>query len=211
MLIGLTGNMAAGKSTVADALRERGFTVIDADGIAHELLRERAVVIKLSELFGSDILDKNGGIDRARLASAAFSSEENTKKLNLATHPLILTRMLRLAGEAERAFPGKPVFCDVPLLFETRFDMFCDMTLVVASDDETRYKRIELRDGLTREQAKLRINRQMPQDEKIRRADIVIMNDGAIGELYEKVDAALYEIDARIAERSGGAQENADE
>lgn len=190
MIIGLTGSMAAGKSTVSKMLLERGFTVIDADKVSREIIEDEAIRSALYDAFGGGVFDPGGTVDRAALADAAFSSRENTLKLNAITHPAIIKRLILLAKEAEALSPA-PVFCDVPLLFETGFDAYCDRVIVVAASDEVRYLRIMLRDGLSREKAKLRIENQMPQEEKIARACAVIMNDGTLGDLKRSVDAAL--------------------
>ncbi|MBR4435009.1 MAG: dephospho-CoA kinase [Clostridia bacterium] len=190
MIIGLTGSMAAGKSTVSNMLIERGFTVIDADRVSREITEDELVKSALNDAFGGGVFAPNGDIDRAALADAAFSSRENTAKLNAITHPAIIKRLILLAKEAESLSPV-PVFCDVPLLFETGFDAYCDRVIVVAASDEVRYLRIMLRDGLPREKAKLRIEKQMPQEEKIARACAVIMNDGTLYDLERSVDAAL--------------------
>lgn len=193
MIIGLTGSMAAGKSTVSALLRKFGLEIVDADEIAHDVLHSPEATLRLAELFGKDILDENGRIIHSALAGKAFASKEETEKLNAVIHPEVIRRMLRLADELSTD-PDTPVVFDVPLLFESGMDKFCDSIIVVAAGDETRYLRIMLRDGLNREQAAQRVEKQMPQEEKIRRADAVIYNDGTLAELVGRTREALLSI-----------------
>lgn len=193
MIIGLTGSMAAGKSTVSALLRKFGLEIVDADEIAHDVLHSPEATLRLAELFGEDILDENGRIIHSALAGKAFASKEETEKLNAVIHPEVIRRMLRLADELSTD-PDTPVVFDVPLLFESGMDKFCDSIIVVAAGDETRYLRIMLRDGLNREQAAQRVEKQMPQEEKIRRADAVIYNDGTLAELVGRTREALLSI-----------------
>lgn len=191
MIIGLTGSMASGKSTVSAMLREYGFYVVDADEEAHAVLELPAVRRELAELFGEDILDENGAVVRARLAEKAFASAEETAKLNAVTHPAVIETMLEKAEEFLLEYPEIPVVFDVPLLFESGMDKLCDRVVTVAADDEVRYLRIMLRDGLTRTEASRRVARQTPQEEKIARSDEVIFNNGTLTELRREVTRAL--------------------
>ena len=186
--------MAAGKSTVSKILKEQGFFIIDADRTAHEVLKQPAVIERLAEAFGRDILTPDGQIDHPRTAEKAFASAENTAKLNAVVHPAVIETMLETADEFLLEYPEIPVIFDVPLLFEAGMDKYCDRILTVAADDETRYLRIMLRDGLTREQAARRIARQMPQEVKIARSDAVIWNDAGLPELRDSILSALAKI-----------------
>ncbi|MBQ5488937.1 MAG: dephospho-CoA kinase, partial [Clostridia bacterium] len=150
MILGLTGSMASGKSTVSAMLKEYGLYVLDADEEAHAVLELPAVRRELAELFGEDILDENGAVVRARLAEKAFASAEETAELNAVTHPAVIQTMLEKAEEFALEYPEIPVVFDVPLLFESGMDKLCDRVVTVAADDEVRYLRIMLRDGLTR-------------------------------------------------------------
>lgn len=193
MRIGLTGSMAAGKSSVSAILRRSGFYIVDADKTAHAALGFPEVIAELSDTFGADILDKNGHIDRKALAKAAFASKESTDTLNSIVHPHVFKAMLDEAAEAEANGREHIVF-DVPLLFETGFERFLEKVLCVTADEETRYTRIMLRDGLSREEAASRIARQMPQEEKAARSDAVIENNGTPCELMFALASALGSI-----------------
>ena len=196
MIIGLTGSMASGKSTAAKLLTARGFRVLDADLAARGITADPAVCAKLAAYFGGDILDGEGRIIRPLLAKKAFISKENTDFLNSVTHPAVIALLLRRAEAILLESPRIPVLMDVPLLFESGMDRCCDRVLTVAADDELRYERIMRRDGLTREQAAERIGKQLPQQEKCRRSDAVISNNGSLTELARSIDRALTAIGA---------------
>jgi dephospho-CoA kinase len=191
MILGLTGGMASGKSTVSAMLREYGFYVVDADEEAHAVIEQPAVICELAAVFGEDILDETGRISRPALAGKAFASADETAKLNAVVHPAVIETMLEKAEEFLLEYPEIPVVFDVPLLFESGMDRLCDAVVTVAADDEVRYLRIMLRDGLTRTEASRRIARQMPQDEKIARSDAVINNNGTLTELRRETEKAL--------------------
>ena len=190
MRIGLTGSMGAGKSTVYAMLSELGFTVIDADRTAHAALGFHKVISELKAAFGAMILDEGGEVNRKALARVAFTSEAATKKLNSIVHPSVFSTMLRAADAAEAEGRAIIVF-DVPLLFETGFEKHCDRVICITANDEVRYERIMLRDGLSREEAASRLARQMPQAEKAALSDAVIDNSGSLSELRAAVFAAL--------------------
>ncbi|MBR5948474.1 MAG: dephospho-CoA kinase [Clostridia bacterium] len=193
MRIGLTGSMAAGKSTVSAILAELGFYIVDADKTAHAALGFPGVISDIKMVFGESVLDENGAVNRRALAGLAFLSKENTDALNAIVHPRVFEAMLNEAGEAEARGKAHIVF-DVPLLFETGFERHCDRVLCVVADDETRYLRIMLRDGLSREEAAARLARQMDQDEKAARSNAVIINNGTGAELEKALLEALGHI-----------------
>ncbi len=193
MRIGLTGSMAAGKSTVSAMLRELGFFIVDADKTAHDALELPEVRNELREAFGESIFAEGGMVDRSALAAAAFSAKESTEALNAIVHPRVFESMLAKAQCALSQGREHVVF-DVPLLFESGFERYCDRVICVVADDETRFGRIMRRDGLTREQAAARFARQMPQREKAARADAVIENSGSMDRLEAQVLTALQSI-----------------
>lgn len=199
MRIGLTGSMAAGKSTVSAILRGLGFYIVDADKTAHAALDFPEVIAELSTAFGRGILNASGRIERKALARAAFASDENTAALNSIVHPRVFEAMLNEAAEAETSGQRHIVF-DVPLLFETGFERNCERVICVIADDETRFRRIMLRDGLTRYEAAARLARQMNQNEKAARSDAVIKNSGPLSELEGAVRAALNRIGILLEE-----------
>ena len=193
-VIGLTGQTGAGKSTVAALLEREGFHIIDTDKLARQITeKESPVIPKLQEAFGADITDENGELDRAELARRAFASKEKTALLNSITHPEIIRRT------TERAFAfsekNEPCVLDVPLLFQSGTDRYCDLTVAVTAPEQTRLERITARDGISEQAARLRMGAQEPEEYYASRADIVIRNpDG--GDLEGAVFAAAERIRA---------------
>ena len=184
-IIGLTGQSGAGKSTVSEAFKAMGAAVVDADGLAHKALKEDKCKENLRNVFGEGIFDEKGEVIRKALAKAAFCSEENTEKLNKATHPVI-------AELAEREFEfykaqGKElVLFDAPTLFESGLDKMCSSVVAVIADKNARAQRIMERDGLSFEDALLRLNAQHDDDFYTKKARFVIQNNGTVEELREK-------------------------
>jgi dephospho-CoA kinase len=197
-LLGLSGGIGSGKSTVACMLAARGATVIDADAIVHELQAPGAPLVdELAEAFGPDILDANGALDRAALGALVFADEDARKRLNAIVHPQVgaeFARRLQAATERGDAL----VVLDIPLLFEgrkagtgTSAQLPFDATLLVYVDSETQIARTMARDDCTREAAQARIDAQMPLSEKRPLADHVIENDGSLEQTERQVEALL--------------------
>lgn len=176
MIIGLTGQTGAGKSMVAEILKENGMFIINADIAAREVMRAGEPVLKeLSKVFGKDILNEDGSLNRKLLASRAFSSPENTDKLNKITHPAITERVKNKISEAFKQ-GYETVVLDAPQLFESGEDKMCDKVVTVAAPIDVRLKRIMNRDNITEEEALLRINAQYPEEYYINKSDVVIRN-----------------------------------
>ena len=192
MVYGLTGGTGSGKTTVAEYLREFGCEVVDADIIAREVTAKGSPVLDvLAETFGADILDENGELIRKKLGSIVFGNKEKLAKLNELMREALDTRFRKALDEAGSKRLYSKVFFDAPALFETNRDHFVDRVWVVAADLETRIARIMKRDGLSREQVLERMASQLPEEEKIRKADVVIYNDGTLEDLRNKVAEAL--------------------
>lgn len=175
-IIGLTGQTGAGKSTVAKILEENGLFIINADSVAREVVEKgEPTLLKLANSFGDDILNSDGTLNRKLLASRAFSSRENTDLLNSITHPAI-TERIRL--KISQAFENgeKAVVIDAPQLFESGENEMCDIIVTVAAPLEIRLHRIMNRDGVTEDEAALRINAQLSEEYYIKNSDIVIRN-----------------------------------
>lgn len=180
--LGLTGPTGAGKSTVALLLSQRGIPLVDADAIARTVTAKGSPVLPaLADAFGGDILLPDGSLDRKALAAVAFSSKENTARLNALTHPAILAR---IRAALERA-KGDAVILDAPLLFETGLDALCDHTAAIVADDSVRLARITARDAISEEEAKKRMAVQPDTAFYAARADILLYNNG------DKTPAAL--------------------
>lgn len=175
MIIGLTGPTGAGKSTVADALRSRGFYIADADAAARKVMQPGSPVLKaLARVFGADILLPDGSPDRKVLASRAFASEENVQTLNRLTHPAI-DRVL--FDEIAMHTDAPAAVIDAAALIESGIAAKCDLVAVVLAPVQTRLSRIMARDGLTREAALLRIGAQKDDAFYLSHADVVLRND----------------------------------
>ncbi len=177
MLIGLTGATGSGKSTVAKYLCEKyGFAHIDCDKIAREITADGSpVLVQLAHAFGEDIIRGDGSLDRALLASRAFSSKENTKLLNIITHPVITS--MALAKVKSFTLEGKTaVLLDAAAIFESKIDKLCAFTVVVSTPEEIRKERIMKRDEITSQKADERIKAQLTDSEYERNADVVVCN-----------------------------------
>lgn len=173
--LGLTGPTGAGKSTVARLLEQNGIPLVDADAIARTVTEKGSPVLSaLADTFGKEILFPNGSLDRRALAAVAFSSKENTEKLNAVTHPAILARIRRALADAT----GDAVVLDAPLLFETGLDALCDHTAAIVADEAVRLARITARDGISEEAAKKRMAVQPDTAFYAARADILLYNNG---------------------------------
>ena len=193
-VIGVTGTIGSGKSTVSAHLRDRGFRVLDADEMARAVAREESVIREVGARFGEGFLTEDGAIDRKKLAETVFSDPAKKKTLE----DLITKRVVGQVSETIEAYRNaegeeKPdtVFLDAPLLFETGADRLCDETWIITADPETIVQRTMARDGATREEVLARAASQMSTEDKIRRADVVIGNNGTKEELLKKIDRII--------------------
>ncbi len=188
MIIGLTGGIATGKSTVAKFLEELKITVIDSDKIAHEILTYQDTIDKIKREFGEIVIDKDGSINRKKLGEIVFDDLNKLKKLESITHHKIFEVINKRIKQNR---DDKIIVLDAPLLFETELDNEVDETWVVYTDKETQIKRLKKRDDLDRKDALKRIKAQMPLKEKIKKADIVIDNSGTKEELKQKIEKLI--------------------
>ena len=184
MIIGLTGGIASGKSTVWKYLAEKGFKVYDADKIAKDISGKKSVQKEIILTFGDKILDENGNIDRKKLKEIVFENKEKLKQLNAIIHP----KVIDFYKELKEKNTDEVIIFDVPLLFESGIDKFCDKILVVISDYEIQLNRIVERDKIDRELAEKIIKSQLSNEERIKKADVVIENNSSLEDLFEKVE-----------------------
>ncbi|MGI6468048.1 MAG: dephospho-CoA kinase [Syntrophomonadaceae bacterium] len=176
-VIGITGGIASGKSTVARLLRELGMLIIDADEIAREVVQPGQPAWRdIVDHFGIDFLNQDQGIDRAKLGQYVFYHPEELNKLNSFVHPHVINEFRNRLEAIRASQPWAIVGLEVPLLYETNMEQMCDQVWVVWVDYETQLKRLMARDGVDREDAERRIAAQMSLDEKARRAEVVIDN-----------------------------------
>jgi len=187
-IIGITGGIGSGKSTVSQILRDLGAKIIDADKIAKEIVFKGGVVLKeLIEFFGSQILDESGGLDRKKLGEIVFNNPEKLEVLNKITHKYIVERIFKDLEKDKKEGKWDIVVVDAPLPVKHGFMDAVDEVWVVTADKETRIKRIMERNGLTYEEALSRISSQLKDSEYLEIADVVIPNDGSIEDLEKSV------------------------
>lgn len=181
-VIGLTGGIASGKSTISNIFKEVGWPVIDADQTARQVVMPGSLgLAQIVSRFGSQVLQPNGTLDRAALGSMVFDDPQNLSDLDQIEHPLIMAAIdKQLAGLKKQGLPV--VVLDVPLLFETGMDQECDLTVLAVVDRKTQLERLMKRDHCSKAAALKRINAQMPLEEKMRRADVTIDNNGSLAQ-----------------------------
>ncbi|MFH0942145.1 MAG: dephospho-CoA kinase [Chloroflexota bacterium] len=191
-VIGLTGGIGSGKSRFAEFLSELGAVVINADRLGHEALKPGTGVWReLVAAFGEAILNPAGEVDRRRLAEIVFADGAALEKLNRITHPRIF-QMVQAQLEEQRQRGTKVVVVEAPLLLEAGWLSLIDEVWVVVASEATVLKRLKERGGLSVRQARARMRVQMPDAERLKRADVVVNNDGSPGEL-EAIARKLWE------------------
>lgn len=190
--IGLTGSIGAGKSTVAALLRERGYTVLDADQVAREVTQSPEVLQELAAEFSGVVAA--GQLDRAALAAVVFGDAHKLARLNAITHPRIRARMAQLEQQARNG-GARVVIQDIPLLFETGQAEQFDAVWVVDAPLEQRIARVMARSGLDRAEVLARDARQLPAEQKRRKASVVLDNSGTEAQLAAQLDKALAELE----------------
>ena len=194
LIIGITGGIACGKTTVSDLLAEKGAIPINADEIGHQLLRSDSPILnELTETFGLEILAESGDISRKKLGAIVFKDKVALEKLNSLMHPLIIDRSRGQARKIVSEDPSCVVLLDAPLLIEAGAYDSVDLIIVVASSRELQINRILERSysqnrPLTENEAQARIDSQMPVSEKVKYADIVVENNGTLESLQGQVD-----------------------
>lgn len=182
MIIGLTGSIASGKSTIAGMLRQHGLPIVDADIVARQVVAPGSETLaKIAEALGADILAADGTMDRAKVGAIIFHDEAKRAVLNNIIHPAIRAEMLR-QRDAYVANGAAHVVMDIPLLFESKLQHFVEKILVVSVSEEVQLARLMARNQLTEDEARARIATQIPVAEKERGADAVIYNNGTVEE-----------------------------
>ena len=178
LILGLTGKTGAGKSMISSRLRERDCYIIDADKVAREILQKGSPVIEeIKNAFGEDVVKYDGEVDRKLLASRAFSSREETEKLNLITHPAIREKILDEIDDA-KIEEYQVCIIDAAALLESEIRNDCDFIAVIFAPVDVRLKRIIERDNISVTDAKRRIDAQREDEFYLENADIIIINDG---------------------------------
>lgn len=183
--VGITGNIAAGKSTVEKLLQEKGYKVLDADSIAHQLLREDYSKSKIIEAFSDFDILEDGELSRVKLGEIIFTDEKNRKTLESILHPLIREEIAQFFSAMEKRVDI--VFVSVPLLFEAKFEDLFDKIVLIYADDDIRINRLIDRNDLTEEMAQNRLNIQMSQDKKKPLSAYIIFNNETLEDLALQV------------------------
>lgn len=200
LLVGLTGGLGAGKSTVARMLADRGAVVVDADVLARQALEPGTRAFKeVCDLFGDDVLTAQGEIDRGALAEKVFADEEKRSALESITHPEVF-RTLAGIVESHQGTDAVVVF-DAPLILETGFDEACDVVVVVTAPEGEQVTRVMRGRGMSEADARARIAAQIDPEQRAARADVVLRNDGALEELKHQVDELWQTIRRQAADK----------
>lgn len=207
IIVGLTGSIGTGKSTVAGLFKELGAYVVDWDELARKVVRPHSKAwIEIVKHFGDDFLNEDLTLNRQKLADTVFSDNEKVTILNQIVHPEVFKEDERITSTIKSLDPDALVIKDIPLLHEADLPICVDKTIVVAASEQTRLRRLEKR-GLSRQDAQTRMRSQLPLEEKIRTADFVINNDGSLKETRRQVEA-IYSLLKRRARRLKRNKEN---
>ncbi len=193
LVVAITGGIGSGQSTVARFFQKWGAKVINADQKAKEVIhRDRDVRKALRRTFGRDIFFRNGRLNAKRLAELAFKDELNTQKLNQIVHPRMVAYLVEEMEEARFSRKYPVVAIDAALIYEINIEQMFDAVIVVYAPVEERFKRVQKRDGMHRQEFFARVGRQIPLEEKRKWADFVIDNSGSLEDL-EKQSYAIFE------------------
>ena len=190
-IIGLTGGIATGKSTVSQLLAQRGYDIIDADSVVRDLQGIGCPLLdRIVNAFGATLLHEDGSLNREKLGHLIFDDEQARGKLEAIVHP---AARAEFESRIQQSL-ADVLFLDVPLLFEAGFDTLTDINLVIYATRQVQLKRLMARNGLSKAAAVARMDSQMDMKKKVALGDFVIDNSGTIGQLEEKVEQFLGEI-----------------
>lgn len=194
MVVGLTGQTGAGKSTVSGVFRECGFGIINADQISREVVKKGSSCLgEIKDCFPERVINPDGTLNRRELGAIVFSDQKKKELLNSIMYPYIVGRILQeihtFADDGQ-----KMILLDAPTLFESRADDFCELIISVVAKEPLRRERIMERDGLEEDQAQQRIDSQLPEEFFIRHSDFIIKNNKDRGNL----DAVAREVAEKV-------------
>lgn len=189
-IIGLTGSIGTGKSTVASLFQKLGARVVDLDELAHEVIYpHRSAWTKIVECFGTEILNEDSTIDRQKLAQIVFDDHDKLELLNQIVHPAIFQEDARLTSELIASDSEAMIVKDIPLLYESGMANIFDKTVVVYTSEQRQLDRL-IKKGFTKEHALQRIRAQLSVLEKVKLADLVINNNGSFESTKRQVEKA---------------------
>lgn len=189
MIIGLTGTIGSGKSTVSEHLKSLGALVLDADIISRQVVELGTTGLEqIIALFGGCVINPDGTLNRKAMAKLVFADEEKRLLLNSIIHPAVLNTLKDKTEAETEKNPNRVIVWDVPLLIEVGWNEFVDSVWLVTAPENVRIERIIRRDNCTAEQAEMRIRAQMSEDEKLKYSNNVIDNGSTLEKLYAQVD-----------------------
>ena len=192
-IVGLTGGISSGKSTVSSYFRQLKIPVIDADEVARKVVEPNSQGVKeIRKAFGNDVFEEDGSLNRQKLGELVFSDVENRQKLDELLQPLIKIMILDEI-EAYRQKGEKMIVLDLPLLFEKQYEKLCEEIIVVYVPKELQLERLMRRNQYTKQEALSRIDSQLSIEEKRKRATVLLDNQGTIQKLYQQAEQWLVE------------------
>jgi dephospho-CoA kinase len=204
-IIGLTGGIASGKSTVVQMLEEKGAVLLSADAVGHEVYEpDRPAWQEIVDAFGRQVVAEDGTVDRRRLGAVAFSDPQQLQRLNAITHPR-MKEMMREKLEGERARGTRVAVLEAALLFDAGWDDLTDEVWVTAAPPEVAAERTARRSGLSMEEALSRIRSQMSNEERIARSQVVINTDCSLEQTRKQVGEEWERLMERLPARPGAA------
>lgn len=196
IIVGLTGGIASGKSTVSELIKQRGIPVIDADKIAREIVEKGSIVLKdIVNEFGYEILNEDGELNRKKLRELVFNDKRKLDKLNQITHPAIKERILENINRL-RDIGCKICIVDAALLIEAKFNEIVDLVILIYVDQKTQIERLIKRDNISKEDALKIINSQMKLEDKIKFADYIVDNTKDIEYTTKQVNNIISSIES---------------
>ena len=185
LVLGLTGNIGCGKSSLSAIFRENDIDIVDADIIARQIYNDEKLLKKVYDTFGYDIKNEDGSLNRKALGKIVFNDDEKLILLNKLTHPVIRQNVTKEIKEYKKQ-NKKIVVLDAALLVESDYLNFVDKLLVITCNEDIQIERIKKRDNCSTEEALSRIKSQMTQENKVKYADYIIDNSGTLDELKKK-------------------------
>lgn len=191
-IIGLTGGIGTGKSTVSEYLSEQNFAIVDADLISRQVVEPGMPLLdELEAAFGSDIINEDGSLNRKGLAAIVFNDVEQRKLMDSIMHKEILAEMRRVMEEFQQQGTHQGIIIDAPLLFEIGLEKWCGQVWLVTADMDLRIERVCARDDAKPEEVEARIRNQMSDDEKKKLSDEILDNSGTLEELHKQISELL--------------------
>ena len=192
IVIGLTGGIGTGKSTVSDYLRKKGCIILDADDISRKMTEAGMPALSIIQnVFGDEVINSDGSLNRHKLGDIVFNNRDKLQKLQQIITSEVVDNINRNLSQLQSEHCDNIVVIDAPLLFECGMENIADENWLVISEMSVRIKRVKERDNLSEEQIIARINNQMSQDDKEKLSDYVLDNSGSLQQLYEQIDDNL--------------------